>query len=434
MPKHKSPSAKAKGGLGGVPKSGHGNKTKRKSKPKRLSIENLIELPDDCSPRGPVLRVTLPTLDEMDDGPAEVPATEEELKRLYKPFPKIEVMDPDTGENAYGSMVHLHDYVQIRAGELAGESVEDTEKWYGQIMYIGARKEAGWAQPDVSSVHVGRVTDSNYVVAAHSYFETNRKGCSNMLENELIASDHLDNIHLTSLMGLVDIIYYDEHSTSQIGVGPSDLFYRRCIAGNRVVGARNNCTTRCKSSYHPKRDIQHFCPRPKCRRWFHTSCMSPKKADYTLLEYNLPSLEQLLVDLVSARTAGKLRSSKPIPEAVFPSAGGSSETEPETPTTATMSPDPPQRPVWLARQLPQELKALATSAITRGLKSGNGIVGNAYAVAKARWMARQVIIDGVPLSSDDQVVLSELSGMVGAEDGISISQLAYQCPGCGYPI
>lgn len=76
-----------------------------------------------------------------------------------------------------------------------------------------------------------------------------------MLENELIASDHYDNVHLTSLMGLVDIIYYDEHSTSQIGISTSDLFYRyvsglscatrlptnrplpyrRCIAGNRVV-------------------------------------------------------------------------------------------------------------------------------------------------------------------------------------------------------
>lgn len=92
MPKHKSPNTKAKGGLGGVPKSGHGNKTKRKSKPRRLSIENLIELPDDGSPRGPVLRVTLPSLDEMDDGPAEVPATEGELKRRYKPFAKIEGM------------------------------------------------------------------------------------------------------------------------------------------------------------------------------------------------------------------------------------------------------------------------------------------------------------------------------------------------------
>ena len=50
--------------------------------------------------------------------------------------------------------------MQIRAGELAGQSVEDTEKWYGQIVYIGARKEAGWAQPDVSSVHVGRVVET----------------------------------------------------------------------------------------------------------------------------------------------------------------------------------------------------------------------------------------------------------------------------------
>lgn len=162
--------------------------------------------------------------------------------------------------------------------------------------------------------------------------------------------------------------------------------------------------------------------------------MSPKKADYTLLEYDLPSPEQLLVDLVSARTAGKLRNSRSKSTSVFPNRGGSSETEPETTSTSTMTPEPPQRPVWLARQLPQDLKALATSAITRGLKSGNGIVGNAYAVAKARWLARQVIIDGVPLSTEDLVTLSEISGLVGAEDGISIAQLAYQCPGCGYPI
>lgn len=91
MPKQKSPKAKTKGGLGGVPKSGLTNKTRRKSRPKRLSIENLIELPDDAgSTRGPVLRVILPRLDEVDDGPAEVPATEGELKRLYKPFAKVE--------------------------------------------------------------------------------------------------------------------------------------------------------------------------------------------------------------------------------------------------------------------------------------------------------------------------------------------------------
>lgn len=287
-----------------------------------------------------------------------------------------------------------------------------------------------------------------------------------MLENELIASDHVDNVHLTSLIGLVDIVYYDEHSNSQMGISTSDLFYRcvshitsqnptyhllfcrRCIAGNRVVvcthslptntiltslpqGSRNNCTTRCKSSYHPKRDIQHYCPRPQCRRWFHTACMSPKKADYTLLEYNQPSQEQLLVNLVSARASGKLVNPTSKSSSVFPSAGGSSETEA---SERTMSPDPPQRPVWLARQLPQELKTIATSAITRGLKSGNGIVGNAYAVLQTRWMARRVVIDGGLLAPQDLVALSELSGLIGADDGISIVPLAYQCPGCGYPI
>lgn len=51
--------------------------------------------------------------------------------------------------------------MQIRAGELAGQSVEDTEKWYGQIVYIGARKEAGWSQADVSSVRVGTIEETD---------------------------------------------------------------------------------------------------------------------------------------------------------------------------------------------------------------------------------------------------------------------------------
>jgi hypothetical protein len=47
-----------------------------------------------------------------------------------------------------------------------------------------------------------------------------------MMDKELIASDHYDIVHLSSLMGRVNITYFDEHSRYQSDVDPDELFYR----------------------------------------------------------------------------------------------------------------------------------------------------------------------------------------------------------------
>jgi uncharacterized protein YfaT (DUF1175 family) len=56
-----------------------------------------------------------------------------------------------------------------------------------------------------------------------------RRSCSNMIPGELIFSDHYDTVHLSSLLGRVDIKFFNEISTSQTPIAPGELFYRQVL-------------------------------------------------------------------------------------------------------------------------------------------------------------------------------------------------------------
>jgi hypothetical protein len=93
MPKTKTPKPKMN-----TPKVG----SRSKSKSTRTqpiaglpSLDEILDLPDELQlARGPLLRVRFPALNEDsdDDEFPEIPQTREELRRLYKPFPKLEGM------------------------------------------------------------------------------------------------------------------------------------------------------------------------------------------------------------------------------------------------------------------------------------------------------------------------------------------------------
>ncbi|KAG8733340.1 hypothetical protein FRC11_007057 [Ceratobasidium sp. 423] len=426
VPKHPKPKAKSKSRLksvGGLP-----------------ALDEILDLPDELElARGPLLRVKFPEMNgdgESDDEDApEIPQTREELRRLYKPFPKLEVYD-GKGETLFDGPIQVLDYIHIRAGEVGGQSVEETEQWYGQITYIGAKdpprkqgQKKAQDQPDVC-LRVAWFYDHG-MLNQRTLTPEDRRSCSNMIPGELIFSDHYDTVHLSSVLGRVDIRFFNEISTTQVPIIPGELFYRRAIFRDRVVSQhtpKNQCTPRCKLSYKPDRDIQHFCQRISCRRWFHTSCLEPnpqvknRSEDY-MIDYELPPEEQQLVDIVSSRKSGS--SSKPNKK-VFEH---SSETEGEAEETNSM-----QRRLALVRQLPPQVRTLATSAITRGVESGQGIVGGAYAILQARWLARKVIIEGGTLTREEEEDLAEEARLTNPDGGPRITPRKYLCPSCADPI
>ncbi|GAB1523133.1 hypothetical protein RhiTH_006263 [Rhizoctonia solani] len=443
MPKTKAPKPKLS-----TPKAGSRSKTKprqTRSVGGLPTLDEILDLPDELElARGPLLRVRFPTLgeDSDDDEMPEIPQTREELRRLYKPFPKLEVYN-DQGESLFEGPIQVLDYIHIRAGEVGGESVEDTEQWYGQITYIGARdppatktrKAKGepteeQEQPDVC-LRIAWFYDHG-MLSQRSLMPEDKRSCSNMIPGELIFSDHYDTVHLSSLLGRVDIKFFNEISTTQVPIAPGELFYRRAIFRDRVVSQhtpKNQCTTRCKLSYKPDRDIQHFCPRISCRRWFHSSCLEPNphtknhNEDW-MIDYELPPEELQLVDIVSSRKSGK-------PNQNISNFEHSSETEGEADGEDKNS---LQRRLALVRQLPPLVRSLATSAITRGIDSGQGIVGGAYVIQQARWLARKVVIEGGTLTREEEEDLAEEAKLTNPDGGPKLTQRKYLCPACSDPI
>ncbi|CAE6532942.1 unnamed protein product [Rhizoctonia solani] len=423
--------------------------TKSKSKSRSRSVgglpalDEILDLPDELElARGPLLRVKFPGLngneESDDDEPPEIPQTREELRRLYKPFPKLEVYNDD-GETLFEGPIQVLDYIHIRAGEVGGQSVEETEQWYGQITYIGAREmpkkknrknksgKVEQEQPDVC-LRVAWFYDHG-MLDQRTLTGDDRRSCSNMIPGELIFSDHYDTVHLSSILGRVDITFFNEFSTSQVPIMPGEL---RAIFRDRVVSQhtpKTQCIARCKLAYKPDRDIQHFCQRISCRRWFHASCLEPhtKKSEDWMIDYELPPEEQQLVDIVSSRKAGSSsKQNKKVSKFE-----NSSETEGEVEMEETNT---PQRRLALVRQLPPQVRELATSAITRGIESGQGIVGGAYAILQARWLARKVVIEGGTLTREEEEDLAEEARMTNPDGGPRITPRKYLCPSCGDPI
>ncbi|KAG8744156.1 hypothetical protein FRC10_010725 [Ceratobasidium sp. 414] len=380
-----------------------------KSKPRRSSIVSPTKVP-----RGPILITYFPKLDGMEDDPAQVPKDVKEFKRRYTPYAKMKVLDPVTDENVFGNdLIQINDFIQVRAGEVGGRSVEDSENWYAQVVEIGSRKDPDWPREDVC-LQVAWFYDQD-MLKDRVLSTEDRKLCGNMMTNELIPSDHYDIVHLSSLMGRVNVIFFNEHSQSQPEVEPDELFYR------------------CKAAYNPARDVQHYCPRDQCRRWYHTSCMVPNKHhqdDYRLVGYAVSSVEQLLLDLVLPDTRSK--KSKPRAILPYPITNASSETEPEPEL------EPPkvsaQAALSLAQHLPSQIRALATGAITRGVRSGNGVVGSAWVVVMARWLARQAIVEGKTLTPEDTAEVCDVANKMNSGAGVKLRPMEFECPGCGFPI
>ncbi|CAE6466668.1 unnamed protein product [Rhizoctonia solani] len=391
MPKTKAPKPKLS-----TPKAGSRSKTKprqTRSVGGLPTLDEILDLPDELElARGPLLRVRFPTLgeDSDDDEMPEIPQTREELRRLYKPFPKLEVYN-DQGESLFEGPIQVLDYIHIRAGEVGGESVEDTEQWYGQITYIGAR------DPPVTKTRKAK--------------------------GEPTGEQEQPDVCLRIAW------FYDHGMLSQRSLMPED---KRAIFRDRVVSQhtpKNQCTTRCKLSYKPDRDIQHFCPRISCRRWFHSSCLEPNphtknRNEDWMIDYELPPEELQLVDIVSSRKSGK-------PNQNIPNFEHSSETEGEADGEDKNS---LQRRLALVRQLPPLVRSLATSAITRGIDSGQGIVGGAYVIQQARWLARKVVIEGGTLTREEEEDLAEEAKLTNPDGGPKLTQRKYLCPACSDPI
>ncbi|KAI9069051.1 hypothetical protein FKP32DRAFT_1641437 [Trametes sanguinea] len=113
---------------------------------------------------------------------------------------------------------------------------------------------------------------------------------------ERVLSDHYDYVSPYAFQDVVYVHEYDERSLDPPLLGPRDLFVRtqfmhRKKAFKPPLGAE---TCICQVAYNPfpsstpspssddvdsddiyasSKDVMHFCPSLKCRKWYHTSCL-----------------------------------------------------------------------------------------------------------------------------------------------------------------
>ncbi|KAF8674109.1 hypothetical protein RHS04_07327 [Rhizoctonia solani] len=403
MPKTKAPKPKLS-----TPKAGSRSKTKprqTRSVGGLPTLDEILDLPDELElARGPLLRVRFPTLgeDSDDDEMPEIPQTREELRRLYKPFPKLEVYN-DQGESLFEGPIQVLDYIHIRAGEVGGESVEDTEQWYGQITYIGARDPPATKTRKAKGEPTEEQEQPDVCLRIAWFY------------------DHGSDVEPTIPDARGQAILFQHDS------GRADIF-RPLRHSSLVVIARQSVqfseTESClnilqKTSVPPAANF-HTNPTETSNTFAHES---PVAGDW-MIDYELPPEELQLVDIVSSRKSGK-------PNQNISNFEHSSETEGEADGEDKNS---LQRRLVLVRQLPPLVRSLATSAITRGIDSGQGIVGGAYVIQQARWLARKVVIEGGTLTREEEEDLAEEAKLTNPDGGPKLTQRKYLCPACSDPI
>ncbi|KAF8753330.1 hypothetical protein RHS01_06931 [Rhizoctonia solani] len=317
--------------------------------------------------RGPLLRVRFPTLgeDSDDDEMPEIPQTREELRRLYKPFPKLEVYN-DQGESLFEGPIQVLDYIHIRAGEV-GENRDPpatkTRKAKGEP--TGEQE-----QPDVC-LRIAWFYDHGSDVEPTI---PDARGQAILFQYDSGRADIFRPLRHSSLVVIarrVDIKFFNEISTTQVPIAPGELFYRQIESCLNILQ---------RTSVPPAANF-HTNPTGTSNTFAHES---PVAGDW-MIDYELPPEELQLVDIrLRARLTGG-----------------------------------------------QEFAAASTGV---GIDSGQGIVGGAYVIQQARWLARKVVIEGGTLTREEEEDLAEEAKLTNPDGGPKLTQRKYLCPACSDPI
>ncbi|KAI8996685.1 hypothetical protein BD414DRAFT_455692 [Trametes punicea] len=211
---------------------------------------------------------------------------------------------------------HYHGYtyrdVTFRKGDdvVLNSPFDETEDiWVGQICKIRT-------SPDQQNtlVKVRWYWSRNDIAAQNKCFDP-----SQCAPYERVLSDHYDYVSPYAFQDVVHVYEYDDSSLDPPMLGPRDFFVRTTFLHRKKtlkprLGAE---TCLCQAAYNPfpselvlrtaegtrlphrlpdHRDVMHFCPSLKCRKWYHSSCLQTIRGNTDVLPTETRGLRLLAVN------------------------------------------------------------------------------------------------------------------------------------------
>ncbi|EUC56904.1 BAH domain protein [Rhizoctonia solani AG-3 Rhs1AP] len=180
-----------------------------------------------------------------------------------------------------GTEITTDECVQIASGDDFSETSAPNEVWFAEILDIkGDYKQATnredifvrirWFYTPYNLEHYHRTV---------GLLRTCRFG-----KNEVVLSNHFQVIPAVWIVRKVRILCFNEEDKSNRGdyIGPKDRWYRyhfkvgldRIMTRKDQALPRAGCGLRgCGLRYSPDEEVQRFCPRWLCRKWWHEECL-----------------------------------------------------------------------------------------------------------------------------------------------------------------
>ncbi|CAE6455411.1 unnamed protein product, partial [Rhizoctonia solani] len=170
--------------------------------------------------------------------------------------------------------------VQIAAGDDFSETSSPNEVWFAVIVDIKCENKQAMDLEDTFVEIHWFYTPYNL----ERYYRTvgNLRTCR-FGKNEVVLSNHSQVIPAVWIVRKVRILCFNEEDKSNKGdyIGPRDRWYRYHfkIGLDRIMTKKDEtlpsagCLPRCGLRYSPDEEVQRFCPRWLCRKWWHEECL-----------------------------------------------------------------------------------------------------------------------------------------------------------------
>ncbi|KAJ7768681.1 hypothetical protein DFH07DRAFT_1007990 [Mycena maculata] len=321
-----------------------------------------------------------------------------------------------------GTDIDLHQYWICKI--LAIRASTENNVWV-QIQWFYSPQDTADAVPTFNAAHCGKF--------------------------ERIESNHRDCVSSSVFDGRVSVKHYDERALDPAPIPDDGYFYRYTLnVTDNSISPTPTATCSCGTPYSPSdadpTTLMHFCPRPSCRRYYHSRCITTKGAP--------PAADAdrdrgfLLCDPDTGRCLEL--------DDVLGSASDPPKKKRRTSRAATPHPMPtvgPAASTLFAALPPALLDAAAQPIVRGGAFAAGGVAGNVSAVLAARRLVFDALSGGASADGweahmpDRWEALVAVSVSEGGSKNTKSKQnspskakakagevLALQCPECGGPI
>ncbi|CDZ97207.1 Zinc finger, RING/FYVE/PHD-type [Phaffia rhodozyma] len=322
------------------------------------------------------------------------------------------------------------------------DDVGDLEKWIGRIEQIRAVNKVDVYIKITWYYTQDQLQSSGFKYAKQLQLEG----------GEVVHSDHFEIIPVSTCEDKATVINYDECAEDQIQIAPDDWFVRyrtvELMGADQSSEKSKDFKSRkkphvqkpaelnykpgciCGKMYYPlpfaKESRMHYCPREKCKTWYHSTCLASSGRDRVAEDavhfetnHAQPTEDGEAGDASADETEVEPSSSNhPSKKLKSNGDGTSAESSSAVGGGDGSSKSHPVYPATLVSMLPPALLRIARQPIVRGT-STSGIVGTCVFVLAARRILRDVCEFEGTLPEDWKVVCG-LPEVEGEEGGLKL--------------